>query len=267
MIRDMLMGRYVPGSSILHRSDPRMKILLAAVFMTLVFLADGYPSFLLLIVFSVTAACVAGRPLGRSVKGLRPFLFITLFTVAVNAVVVSGMSQDGSGCFSSVIREGVVLSIQIVLRLFLLLTGASLLTSTTTPVSLMDGLEALLKPLKRFRVPVHEAATVMAMALRFIPVLLEEAEKIYQAQASRSAVFDSGNPLKRAGRCVPVLVPLFVGAFRRADELAMAMESRCYRGSGGRTRMRRLSFSRADGLCAAAMLALTAAFACIEYAM
>ncbi len=244
-----------------------MKILSACVFMTLVFLADGYPSFLLLMLFSLIAAGAAGRPLRCSVKGLKPFLLITLFTVALQTVAVSGISQDGSGCFNGVIREGAVLSLRIVLRLFLLLTAASLLTSTTTPVSLMDGLEALLKPLKRCHVPVHEAVTMMAIALRFIPVLLEEGEKIYQAQASRSAVFDSGNPLKRAGRCVPVLVPLFVGAFRRADELAMAMESRCYRGSGGRTRMRRLSFSRADGLCAAAMLALTAAFACIEYAM
>jgi energy-coupling factor transport system permease protein len=244
-----------------------MKILLAAVFMTLVFLADAYPSFLLLMAFTLTVAILTGKHLKQSLKGLKAILFIAVFTMVLNTFAVKGASLCGSGFFSHVTREGVVLSIQIVLRLFLLLTGASLLTSTTTPVSLMDGMEALLKPLKRFRVPVHEAATVMAMALRFIPVLLEEAERIYQAQASRSAVFDSGNPLKRAGRCVPVLVPLFMGAFRRADELAMAMESRCYRGSGGRTRMRRLSFSRADGMCAAAMFALTAAFACVEYAM
>ncbi len=241
--------------------------MLACVFMTLVFLADGYPSFLLLIVFSVTAARVAGRPPWRSVKGLRPFLFVTLFTVAVNAVAVSGISQDGPGCLNDVIRDGAVLSIRIVLRLFLLLTGASLLTSTTTPVALMDGLEALLKPLKRCHVPVHEAVTMMAMALRFIPALLEEGERIYEAQASRCAELDSGNPLKRAVRCVPVLVPLLVGAFRRADELAMAMESRCYRGSGAGTRMRRLSFSRADIACAVVMTALAAVFAFIEYAM
>jgi energy-coupling factor transport system permease protein len=243
-----------------------MKILLAAVFMTLVFLADEYPSFLLLMAFTMTVALLTGKRLKHSLKGLKAILFIALFTMALNAFAVTGTPLCGSGFFSHITREGVVLSIQIFLRLFLLLTGASLLTSTTTPMSLMDGLEALLQPMKRFRVPVREAVTVMAMALRFIPVLFDEAERICQAQASRSAVFDSGNPIKRAVRCVPVLMPLFVGAFRRADELATAMESRCYRGSGGRTRMRRLSFSRSDIACAVVMMALAAAFVCIEYA-
>jgi energy-coupling factor transport system permease protein len=233
--------------------------------MALVFLADGYPSFLLLVSFTLMVASRAGTPFRHSLRSFKAILFIALFTMAVNAFAVRGTPLCESGLFSYVNREGITQSVQIVLRLFLLLTGASLLTSTTTPISLMDGLEALMKPLKRLRLPVHEAAMMMSIALRFIPVLLDEAERIFKSQASRRAEFASGNPLQRARRCVPVLVPLFVGAFRRADDLSTAMEARCYRGSAGRTRMRRLEFSCADLVCTAVMLSLSSAIIGSEY--
>lgn len=245
--------------------DPRTKILLATVFMTLVFLADRYPSFLLLVSFTLVIANRVGMPFRHSLRGFKAILFIALFTMVVNAFAVRGTPLCASGLFSDVSREGITLSIQIVLRLFLLLTGALLLTSTTTPISLMDGLEALMKPLRWLRLPVHEAAMMMSIALRFIPVLLDEGERTFKSQASRCAEFASGNPLQRARRCVPVLVPLFAGAFRRADDLSTAMEARCYRGSAGRTRMRRLAFSRADFVCAAVMLALSSTLVWIEY--
>jgi energy-coupling factor transport system permease protein len=249
----------------LHRSDPRTKIVLVAVFMTLVFTVDGYLSFLLLLSSVLLLSSRVGKPLGNSLKGVKPILFIALFTMAVNSFAVKGTPLVEYGILRHVSREGIALSIQIVLRLFLLLTGASLLTATTSPISLTDGLEALMKPLKRLRVSVHEIAMMMSIALRFIPVLFEETEKIYKAQVSRCAEIATGNPLQRARSCVPVLVPLFVSAFRRADDLATAMEARCYRGGEGRSRMRRLEFSGVDFVCVAVMLTLSMAVLCIEY--
>jgi energy-coupling factor transport system permease protein len=265
MIRDLLMGRYLPGSSMLHRSDPRTKILLATVFMVLVFLAEGYLSFFLLVSFVLIISSRIGKPLKHSLRGVKPILFIAVFMIVVNTIAVKGTPLLDYGIFRHLSREGVALSVLMVLRLFLLLTGASLLTSTTTPISLTDGLEALLKPLKRFKIPVHEAAMMMSIALRFIPVLLDEAERIFKSQASRCADFAFGNPLQRARNYLSVLLPLFVGAFRRADDLATAMEARCYRGSAGRTRMKRLELSRADFTCAGVMLVFSSALICIEY--
>jgi energy-coupling factor transport system permease protein len=265
MIRDLLMGRYLPGSSMLHRSDPRTKILLATVFMVLVFLAEGYLSFLLLLSFALIISSRVGKPLKQSLRGIKPILFIAVFMMVVNTFAVKGTPLWDYGIFRHISQEGFALSVRMVLRLFLLLTGASLLTATTTPISLTDGLEALLKPLKRLKIPVHEAAMMMSIALRFIPVLLDEAERIFKAQASRCAQFAFGNPLQRARNYLSVLVPLFVGAFRRADDLATAMEARCYRGSAGRTRMNRLELTRVDLTCSAVMLAFSSALICIEY--
>lgn len=227
------------------------------IFMGHVFHAERIPSFLLLLCVTLLVAGRTGASLKHAHKGLKAILFIALFTMVMNTFAVKGTPLCASGLCSHVSREGIILSVQIVLRLFLLYTGASLLTSTTSPISLMEGLESLLKPLKRLRVPVHEAVMMMAIALRFVPVLLDEAERIFKAQASRNAEFAAGGPLHRARSCVPVLVPLFAGAFRRADELAAAMESRCYGRSVCRTGMRSLSFSRADFACVGVMLALT----------
>jgi energy-coupling factor transport system permease protein len=236
------------------------------VFMAHVFHAERFPSFLLLLCVTLLVAGRTGASLKHALKGLKAILFIALFTMVINTFAVKGTPLCGSGLLSYVSREGIILSVQIVLRLFLLLSGASLLTSTTTPISLMEGLESLLKPLKRFRVPVHEVVMMLAIALRFVPVLLDEAERIFKAQASRNAEFAAGGPLHRARSCVPVLVPLFAGAFRRADELAAAMESRCYGKCVRRTGMRQLSFSWSDSICVAVMIALTSALICIEYA-
>jgi energy-coupling factor transport system permease protein len=249
----------------LHRSDPRTKILLATIFMVLVFFAEGYLSFLLLLSFVLIISSRVGKPLKHSLRGVKPILFIALFMIVVNTIAVIGTPLLDYGIFRHLSREGVTLSFLMVMRLFLLLTGASLLTSTTTPISLTDGLEALLKPLKRFKIPVHEAAMMMSIALRFIPVLLDEAERIFKSQASRCTDFAFGNPLQRARNYLSVLLPLFVVAFRRADDLATAMETRCYRGSDGRTRMKRLELSRADFTCVAVMLVFSSALICIEY--
>jgi len=265
MIQNLLMGRYVPGNSMLHRSDPRTKILLMTVFMALVFLVQKYLSFLLILLFVLLISSRAGKPLRNSLKGIRPILFIALFTMLVNIFAVKGTPLVEYGILSHVSREGITLAVQIVLRLFLLLTGASLLTATTSPVSLTDGLEALIKPLRRFRVSGHEIAMMMSIALRFIPVLLEEAHIIFKAQISRCAEIASGNPLQKIRNCLPILVPLFASAFRRADDLATAMEARCYRGGKGRSRMRRLALSGADYVCVALMLMLSSAVLYIEY--
>jgi energy-coupling factor transport system permease protein len=233
--------------------------------MTLVFLADSYLSFLLLLFFTFVVAGRAGRPFGHSLRGIRPILFIALFTLAVNSFAVKGTPLSEYGILCHITREGIEQSVRMVIRLLLLLTGASILTSTTTPLALMDGLAALMRPLRRLRVPVHELAMMMAIGLRFIPVLLEEGGRIFKAQVSRGAGFTSGNPLQRARSCIPVLVPLFAGAFRRADDLSTAMEARCFRGSAGRTRMKTLEFSRADVICVTAMLALSAVLFCMEF--
>lgn len=235
------------------------------VFMTLVFHAERFPSFLLLLCVTVLAAGRTGTSPGNVLKGLKAIMFIALFTMVVNTFAVKGTPLCETGFFRHLTREGITLSVQIVLRLFLCLTGASLLTATTTPLSLMDGFESLLKPLKRLRIPVHEAVMMLAIAFRFVPVLIDEAKRIFNAQASRNADVALGGPLQRVRSCVPVLVPLFAGAFRRADELAAAMESRCYGRSACRTMMRRLSFSRADLVCATVMLALTWVLVCSEY--
>lgn len=264
-MQNLLMGRYVPGNSMLHRSDPRTKILLMIVFMALVFLARDYLSFLLILLFVLLISSRAGKSLRNSLKGVKPILFIALFTMLVNTFAVQGTPLVDHGILSHVSREGVTLSVQIVLRLFLLLTGASLLTATTSPVSLTDGLEALMKPLRRFRVSVHEVAMMISIALRFVPVLMEEAHIIFKAQVSRCAEIASGNPLQKIRSCMPVLIPLFARAFGRADDLATAMEARCYRGGEGRSRMKRLAFSGADYVCAALMLTLSVAIICIEY--
>ncbi|MDD2335690.1 MAG: energy-coupling factor transporter transmembrane component T [Geobacteraceae bacterium] len=265
MIRDLLMGRYLPGSSMLHRSDPRTKILLAIVFMVLVFIAEGCLSFLLLLSLTLIISSRVGKPIKHSLKSVKPLLFIAVFMMIVNTFAVKGTPLSDYGIFKHFSQESVALSVRMVLRLFLLLTGASLLMATTTPISLTDGLEALLKPLKRFKMPVNEAAMMISIALRFIPVLLDEAERIFKSQASRCTEVAFGNPLQRARNYLSVLVPLFVGAFRRADDLATAMESRCYQGSAGRTRMKRLVLSCADFTCAAVMLSFSSALICIEY--
>jgi energy-coupling factor transport system permease protein len=246
MIKDITIGQYIPGESLLHKADPRTKIVLTLVFMITIFFIKSYWGFAAMTFFTMLAVVISGIPVKYTLKGLKPLLVIILFTAIVNIFSTEGKSVSDYGIFRYITYEGITVAIKLALRLALLIIGGSLLTFTTTPILLTDGIEKLLRPFKRIGVPAHELAMMMTIALRFIPTLLEETDKIMKAQAARGADFDTGNLVQRAKSFVPVLVPLFVSAFRRADELATAMEARCYRGSEGRTRMRQLKLGWID---------------------
>lgn len=245
MIKDITIGQYVPGESLLHKSDPRTKIILTFVMMIFIFLINTYWGYLLLTLFTALTVVTSNVPVKFVLKGLKPVLFIVVFAGVINMFTISGNPVYSIG-FLTITYEGINVAIKMAIRLFLLIIIASMLTYTTTPIALTDGIEKLLGPLKRIKVPVHEIAMMMTIALRFIPTLLEETDKIIKAQSSRGADFDSGNLVERAKSFIPVLIPLFISAFRRADELATAMEARCYRGSEGRTRMKQLKYTKFD---------------------
>lgn len=264
MIRDITIGQYYPGESLLHRADPRVKILLTLVFMVLLFLANSFPAFIMVSIFTLTTVVVSEIPVKYVLKGIRPIVVILIFATVINIFTVAGTPILEFGVLR-VTREGVALAVKTVLRLVLLIMGASLLTLTTTPIMLTDGIEKLMEPFKRLGIPAHEIAMMMTIALRFIPTLLEETDKIMKAQAARGADFDTGNIVQRAKSFIPVLVPLFVNAFKRADDLATAMEARCYRGSEGRTRMRQLKLTGADAVISAAMAGFSVLLLYLEY--
>lgn len=245
MIKDITLGQYFPGESIIHRTDPRLKIVLTMVFMITILIIDSYTAFLLFTLFSLYAVLVSRIPIKYTLKGLKPIMFIIVFAAFMNIFFTPGQTIFKFK-FISISIEGLDLAAKMALRLTMLVISTSLLTLTTTPIALTDGIERLFQPLKHLKVPVHEFAMMMTIALRFIPTLLEETDKIMKAQASRGADFDSGNIIDRAKSFIPILIPLFVSAFRRADELADAMNARCYRGGIGRTRMNELRFTRVD---------------------
>jgi energy-coupling factor transport system permease protein len=235
--------------------------------MTAVFLADSYSALFLLLLFILVVAKFAGKPLQYGLRGLKPVLFLALFAVVMNLFFVSGAPISEHGILNHISREGIGLAAKMVLRLLLLASCASLLTFTTTPLSLTDGLERLMKPLNRIRVPVHEISMMISIAMRFIPAILEEADRIIKAQASRSADLAGGKAFKRAKSFMPIILPLFTGTVRRGDALATAMEARCYRGNRGRTSMRRLGLSRADLMSAAVMAVFLTTLIYVEYAI
>jgi len=245
MLKDITLGQYYPGNSVIHRTDPRIKILLTILFMTELFTVKTYLGFLIFTLFTLMIIVVSGVPIKFTLKGLKPVLIIVIFAVVINVFSTPGRSLLKLGPLN-ITLEGLLISGKMAIRLSLLIIGASLLTLTTTPIMLTDGLEKLLSPFKIIGLPAHEIAMMMTIALRFIPTLLDETDKIMKAQSARGADFDTGNLLDRAKSFIPVLVPLFVSAFRRADELAMAMEARCYRGSEGRTRMKQLKLGIID---------------------
>lgn len=245
MIGNITLGQYIPGTSVMHRMDPRSKIGWTGMFMVLVFLMESWPEYLLMAGWTVILLRLSQVPVRQSLKGLKPLLFLLAFTTLLNLFLIPGRVLVALGPLTITV-EGLQMGVKIFFRLCILVIIASLMTLTTTPMSMTDGLERMMNPLKRLRVPVHEIAMMMSIALRFIPTLLEETERIMKAQASRGADFDTGNLFRRVKSFVPVLVPLFVSAFKRADELAEAMESRGYRGGEGRTRLKILLFSRAD---------------------
>lgn len=239
MFGNITVGQYLPGNSVIHRLDPRIKIVIAVLFIVAIFLVVDVFGYLVAGLFGVMAVLLSGIQPRVIIRGLRPVIFILALTVVLHLFMNQGQPIFSIGPLVAT-WEGFRLGLFMGTRIVFLILFTSLLTLTTSPVALTDGLERLLKPFQRIGVPAHELAMMMTIALRFIPTLLEEAEKIMKAQMARGADFQSGNLFARAKSLVPLLVPLFVSAFRRADELATAMEARCYRGGKGRTRMKQL---------------------------
>ncbi len=256
-IKDITLGQYFPGESPVHRLDPRTKIIGTFVFLISLFLVDRFLGFALAGSFLMALILSSGVPFRFLFRGLKPILFLIVFTMLINLFMTSGTELVRLGPLA-VTEEGLYRATFMALRLVLLIFGSSLLTLVTKPITLTDGMERLMSPFNRVGLPSHELAMMMTIALRFIPTLLDETDKIMKAQTARGADFESGNLFRRAKGLIPLLVPLFVSAFRIAADLAMAMESRCYRGGQGRTRMNGMAFGRRDAL-AAGVLVLYAA--------
>ncbi|MDO5715439.1 MAG: energy-coupling factor transporter transmembrane component T [Tissierellia bacterium] len=245
MLKDITLGQYFPGESPAHRFDPRLKILTMVIFIVSLFFIRTYPPYLFVALYILTVVYTAKLPLKMVLKGLRPLRWIILITFVINLLFIPGDTLF-QWKFITVTKEGLNMAGMMAIRLIFLVLGTSLLTYTTSPIELTDGIEELLSPLRRVGVPAHEIAMMMTIALRFIPTLIEETDKIMKAQMARGADFESGNILNRAKNLVPLLVPLFINSFRRADELATAMEARCYRGGEGRTKMKILTLTHMD---------------------
>ena len=246
MLKDITLGQYFPGNSIVHRLDPRTKLLALVGYIVALFVAKSWISYGVCLVFLVVTIGISTIPLKSIVKGMKPLVVILLFTGILNLLFTGGENVLVQWGVITITTEGIVRAVLMVVRILMLITGTFLLTYTTSPIALTDGLEALLNPLKKIKVPVHELSMMMCIALRFIPTLIEETDKIMSAQKARGADFESGSLMKRVKALVPILVPLFISAFRRADELATAMECRCYQGGAGRTKMKLLRFHRED---------------------
>lgn len=246
MLKDITIGQYFPGDTIIHRLDPRIKIIIISLFIASLFFINNFIPYLFILGFIFIVIKISKVPLKFIIKGIKPLLFIILITFTINVFLTKGgvvLFKIGPLVAT---EEGLYLAVFMALRLVFLITGTSLLTLTTSPIALTDGIENLLSPFKKIGLPAHELAMMMTIALRFIPTLLEETDKIMKAQMARGADFESGNILSRAKNLVPLLVPLFINAFRRADELATAMEARCYRGGDNRTRLNELKLKRLD---------------------
>ena len=246
MLKDITLGQYFPENSFVHRLDPRTKLLFLVVYIVALFMASNWISYGVVLVFLVLIIRISTIPPKSIVRGMKPLVFILIFTGILNIFFTAGETVLVSFLGIRVTKEGIIRAVFMVLRILMLITGTFLLTYTTSPIALTDGLESLLSPLKKLHVPVHELSMMMCIALRFIPTLIEETDKIMSAQKARGADFETGNLMQRVRALVPILVPLFISAFRRADELATAMECRCYRGGEGRTKMKLLRFHRGD---------------------
>ncbi len=245
MLREITLGQYYQTQSVLHKMDSRVKLVATLVYIVSLFVVNNFWGYLLAAAFLALCIILSHVPFRFMIKGMKSILFLMLFAVVLNLFLTPG--EPVIRIWKLKITDaGILLAAKMAIRLTLLIIGSSLMTLTTTPNHLTDGLESLLSPLKRLKVPVHEVAMMMSIALRFIPILLEETDKIMKAQIARGADFDSGNLLQKAKAMVPLLVPLFIAAFRRANDLAMAMEARCYRGGEGRTKMKPLIYRRRD---------------------
>lgn len=258
MIRDITLGQYYPIESPIHRLDPRTKLAGTLIFIVALFVAQGLAAYLIATAFLASVIRVSKVPLSYMVRGLRSIVILLLFSVVFNIFFI----QDGTMLihvgFITITTGGLIQAAFMAVRLVYLIIGSTLMTLTTTPNDLTDGLEKSLGFLKKIHVPVHEIAMIMSIALRFIPILVEETDKIMKAQMARGADFESGNLIQRAKAMVPLLVPLFISAFRRASDLAMAMEARCYHGGEGRTKMKPLRYERADKAAYGVLLAFLA---------
>lgn len=256
MIRDITLGQYFPGESFLHKMDARIKIILTFVYIAVIFFITNYFGYLLLGVFTLSLMIISGVPMKVFAKSLKPMLFFIAFTAVINMFLTSG-NVLWSWWIFTITDAGIQYAILMVLRITFLVVGSSLLTYTTSPIALTNGLEILMMPLTKIGVPSHEIAMMMTIALRFIPTLLEETDKIMKAQMARGADFETGNLVQRAKALVPLLVPLFISAFRRADDLAIAMESRCYSGGKGRTSLHKPQIRAIDYYAIGTMILLT----------
>lgn len=257
MIRDITIGQYFPGESGIHKIDPRVKILCTFAYIIALFFINDFIGYLIVVAFLATVIGMSKVSLKFIMKGLRPIFFIIIFTFAINMLMTKGTTLWHFG-FITITKEGLYNAVFMALRLVFLIIGSSLLTLTTKPITLTDGIERLLSPFRRFGLPAHELAMMMTIALRFIPTLLEETDKIMKAQMARGADFESGNLIARAKSLIPLLVPLFISAFRIAQDLAMAMESRCYRGGDQRTRMHAMKLKGRDAGATAVMILFVA---------
>ena len=246
MLKDITLGQYFPGNSPVHRLDPRTKLVVLVAYIVALFLAVNWISYGVMFLFLSLCIAISRIPLKALVRGMKPLMFILIFTGILNVFFTPGDTTLVAFWGIRVTLEGIIRAIFMMLRILMLITGTFLLTYTTSPIALTDGLESLLGPLKAIKLPVHELAMMMCIALRFIPTLIEETDKIMSAQKARGADFESGSLMNRVKALVPILVPLFISAFRRADELATAMECRCYHGGDGRTKMKLLRYKLLD---------------------
>ena len=246
MLKDITLGQYFPGDSYIHRLDPRTKLLMVVVYIVALFMASNWLAYGLVALFLAACIKISMIPLKAITRGLKPVMMIVAFTGILNLFFTPGTHEIVNIFGFSLTGEAVERAAQMILRIMLLITGTFLLTYTTSPIALTDGLESLLSPLKAVKFPVHELSMMMCIALRFIPTLIEETDKIMCAQKARGADFENGSLMDRARALIPILVPLFISAFRRADELATAMECRCYQGGEGRTKLKQLHYTRLD---------------------
>ena len=246
MLRDITLGQYFPGNTVIHRLDPRVKLLITILYIVALFMAKSYISYGIMLLWLILEVIISKIKIKALFKGLKPIIIIVIITGVLNLFYTPGEPVAELFWGLTITAEGIRAACFIIIRIVMLLAGTFLLTYTTSPLMLTDGMELLLNPLNKIKVPVHELAMIMSIALRFIPTLIEETDKIMNAQKARGADFESGNIFKKAKAMVPILVPLFISAFRRADELAVAMECRCYHGGKGRTRMKQFKLAGRD---------------------
>ena len=265
MLSDITIGQYFPGRSLLHRLDPRMKLVLTLLFIVVVFLPQNWAGLGAVAAFTLLCVTLSRLPLRLMWRSVRPVLLLVLFTSLLNMFYITGGTPLLDLGPIHITSRGVGTAVFIAVRIVCLLMGSSLLTYTTTPTALTDAIERLLSPLRVIRVNAHELAMMMTIALRFIPTLIEETEKIMNAQKARGAMLDSGTFTQRIKALVPILIPLFISAFRRADELAMAMECRCYHGGEGRTRLKQLKFTSEDFRCMVVIIVALVIIGCTRF--